>query len=330
MRRDSWVWLRPLGGAAILGVLVWRLGTGPFIDAVRRVDGWSLAATAAIALVTTGCCAWRWTLVAEGMGVAVSRRSAFAACYRSQFLNVTVPGGVLGDVHRGVRHGRDVGDTSRALRSVVWERFAGQLVLVAVAVPVLLLLPSPVREAMPRVTTAAVTGLLLVVALLVLSRARRSRPVLTGALATAAADVRAGLLARHTWPRIAAASALAVAGHVLTFLIAARTAGSTATSGQLLPLALLVLLAMGVPANVAGWGPREGMAAWVFGAAGLGANEGAVTAVVYGLMVFVASLPGAVLVLTARRRRPGSPASRGAAPLWPAPATAGAEGAAGA
>ena len=36
-------------------------------------------------------------------------RGAVAAYYRSQFLNLTLPGGVAGDVHRAVRHGREIG-----------------------------------------------------------------------------------------------------------------------------------------------------------------------------------------------------------------------------
>jgi hypothetical protein len=74
----------------------------------------------------------------------------------------------------------------------------------------------------------------------------------------------------------------------------------------MLPLALLVLLAMVLP-NVAGWGPREGATAWLFGAAGLGAAQGVATAVVFGVMMFVASLPGAVVLVVAwlhRTRRP--------------------------
>ena len=51
------------------------------------------------------------------------------------------------------------------------------------------------------------------------------------------------------------------------------------------------MLAMVLP-SIAGWGPREGVAAWAFAAAGLGAAQGVATAVVYGVMVFVASLPG--------------------------------------
>jgi hypothetical protein len=61
---------------------------------------------------------------------------------------------------------------------------------------------------------------------------------------------------------------------------------------------------MMLPVNVGGWGPREGACAWAFGAAGLGATQGLTVAVVYGLSVFVASLPGAgVLALRWLARR---------------------------
>ena len=76
---------------------------------------------------------------------------------------------------------------------------------------------------------------------------------------------------------------------------------------MLLPLALFVMLAMVLP-SVGGWGPREGMTAWVFAAAGLGAGRGVATAVVYGVMVLVASLPGAAFLVVAWFRRPRSPA----------------------
>jgi hypothetical protein len=123
--------------------------------------------------------------------------------------------------------------------------------------------------------------------------------------AAAARDVRDGLLARRAWPAIALASALVVAGHAATFLVAARTAGVTAPVSQMLPLALLVLLAAALP-NIGGWGPREGVTAWAFAAAGLGASHGVATAVAYGVMVLFASLPGAAVLVVAwlRRTRP--------------------------
>jgi hypothetical protein len=112
----------------------------------------------------------------------------------------------------------------------------------------------------------------------------------------AARDLRDGLLARRAWPAVVLASALVVAGHVATFLIAARSAGATAPPSELLPLALLVIQAAALP-NIGGWGPREGVTAWAFAAAGLGASLGLATAVAYGVMVFVASLPGAAVLL---------------------------------
>jgi hypothetical protein len=73
----------------------------------------------------------------------------------------------------------------------------------------------------------------------------------------------------------------------------------------MLPLALLAMVVVVLP-SVAGWGPREGATAWVFGAAGLGAGQGVATAVVYGVMVLAASLPGAVVLVAVwlRRARP--------------------------
>jgi uncharacterized membrane protein YbhN (UPF0104 family) len=306
MTRTAWAWGRFVGPAAIFAVLVWRLGAGPFIDGIRAVDAGALAAAAGLAVLTTVCCAWRWKLVAGGLGVDLSLRAAVAAYYRSQFLNVTLPGGIVGDVHRGISHGRDVSDVSRALRAVAWERAAGQLVQGVVTVAVLVALPSPVQASMPLVAIALVVGGLGVV-LVARIRPGGGRSAWARARHAAAGDIRAGLLARSAWPRIVLASAIVVGGHAVTFLIAARTAGTTAPASEMLPIALLVMLAMVAP-NVGGWGPREGVTAWAFGAAGLGAQRGVTAAVVYGVMVLVASLPGAVVLVVAWFRRPRRPA----------------------
>jgi uncharacterized membrane protein YbhN (UPF0104 family) len=294
-------WARPLGGLAILAVLLWQLGAGPFVDGLRLINGGAVAAALGIGALTTVCCAWRWSLVAGGLGVRLPLGTAVADCYRAVFLNATLPGGVLGDVHRAVSHGRDVGDVGRGIRAVVWERTAGQVVQLALAVAVLFALPSPVQSAMPVVTAVAVAGVLGAVLLVRalpgdgLSRAART-------LRTARTDIRDGVLARRRWPRIVLASGVAVAGHLATFLIAARAAGSVAPLSRLLPLTLLALVAMGVPANVGGFGPREGVAAWAFGAAGLTAATGVATAVLYGALVLISSLPGAAVLVAQRLR----------------------------
>jgi hypothetical protein len=124
-----------------------------------------------------------------------------------------------------------------------------------------------------------------------------------GWLRAVVGDLRRGLLSNPAWPAIVVASGVVVVGHVTTFLVAARTAGSTGSLVRMVPIALLVLLAMALPVSVGGWGPREGVAAWAFGAAGLGTAQGVATAVVYGLMVLVASLPGVVVLVVAWLRR---------------------------
>ncbi len=300
--RRAWAWVRPLGGVAILAVLLWRLGTGPFLDGVRLISPGALLAATAINVLTTVCAAWRWQTVARGLGVGLPLPTAVAAYYRSQFLNSALPGGVVGDVHRGVRHGLDAGDLGGGLRAVAWERAAGQVVLVVSALALLLVLDSPVRAGMAGLATAAALGALGLV-LLLRALPHRGPSRRARLLRAARADVRAGLLGRRVWPVVAVTSVLVAAGHGGVFLVAAETTGATASPAVLVPLAVLVLLAMAVPLSVGGWGPREGMAAWAFGAAGLGADQGVAAAAAYGVMALVATLPGAIVLGVDRIRR---------------------------
>ena len=293
--RRSLRWARPVVSAAALAVVIWRLGSGPFLDGVRALDGRALLAAAAIFFVTTVCCAWRWKIVARGLGMRLFLPAAVAAYYRCLFLNVTLPSGVAGDVHRGISHGRDVRDVGRALRAVVWERTAGQVIQVVLTVSVLLVLPSPVHSAMPLVAVALVAT---AVGVLVVDRVQsgRGRSRWERVRNAVVSDIRGGLLTKNALPAIALASTVALLGYAVMFLIAARAAGVTAPISRLLPLTFLAILAMVLP-SIGGWGPREGATAWVFSAAGLGADRGAATAVAYGVMVLAASLPGGLVLV---------------------------------
>lgn len=284
-------WARSLAGIVILTFLGWQLGAAPFLDGLRSTTLVALAAGAVITAGTTWCCAVRWSLLAGRLQVAVAVPEAYRACYRAQFLNVTLPAGILGDVHRAIRHGRDAGALARALRSVFWDRVTGQVVQVALAAVAVLMLPGAVRN--------WVLGLLLVgvvVAGLGCAAVAGRRP--GRALAR---ELRAVPGAPGVWQRVAALSALAVGGHLLAFVVAARSVGVAAPLVELVPLGLVVLTASAVPLSIAGWGPREGGAAWIFGAVGLGTETGVAVAVVYGVMVLVATLPGALLL-----RRPAT------------------------
>lgn len=321
-------------GAAILAVLVARVGTGPFVDALRMTSLWSLVAGTAVAALTTVCGAWRWRLVARGLGDELPLRSAVAAYYRSQLLNATLPGGVVGDVHRGVRHGREVGALGRGLRSVAWERSLGQVVQISVTVVVLLMLPSPLR---PAAVVVAVVAVVIGLGLVARSSWRhasgrvgdddteghiaawpaRLRRVVTG-------DLRGILRGRHASWGIALTSVAALLGHAVVFLLAVQATGASLPAAQLMPLTLIVLTASAVPTNVAGWGPREGVAAWAFAAYGLTAAQGVTTAAVFGVLVLVGTLPGvAVLLVDLVARRSAGVAMEGGPQMAGPPATYG-------
>lgn len=298
LTRTVWAWVRVLGGLGILTLLLWRVGTNGFLDGLRVINAGTLLAAFGIGLLTTVLSAWRWCLVARGMGISLPLPDAIADYYRALFFNAALPGGILGDVHRAVRHGRDVGDLGLGVRAVVLERSAGQVVLVAVGVAVLLALPTPALSPAQLLTIPLVTAVVLAAGGLAVvvfagSRLRRATSRWGRAFHTAVSAVRLGLLTRRVWPGIVISSTVAVAGYLATFLVAARAAGATAPTAQLVPLLVLALLAMAIPLNIGGWGPREGVCAWAFAAAGLGAAQGLTVAVVYGLSVFVASLPGA-------------------------------------
>jgi uncharacterized membrane protein YbhN (UPF0104 family) len=293
-------------GAGILGILVVSMGAAPFRIALDSVTIASLALAIAVTAVTTLCAAWRWHIVADRLGIRLPLLVAVAAYYRSQFLNATLPGGVLGDVHRGVRHGRDVGAVGRGLRAVGWERALGQVVQVTLTALVLLVLPFPARTALLVIaavtaTAAAAVGLLFWI----------ERPHARGALARAVSTVTDDLRQLIRVPRAAAgivvASTGVAVGHAAIFMVAARASGVSASLDRLLPIALMVLVVSAVPTNIAGWGPREGAAAWAFAAAGLGGPQGVTTAVVFGVLSLAATLPGAVVLLAGGPRRLAPP-----------------------
>ena len=295
----TWAWVRLGTGALVLGVLVVRIGAGPFVDGVRLTSAWSLLLAAAVTAVTTLCCAWRWRLVAARLGVPMTLTAAVLAVYRAQFLNATLPGGVLGDVDRAVGHGRGSGALGPGVRSVVWERALGQVAQVGITIVILVVLPSPLRIIG---VVALAVGLVAVPIALLMSDAPTPGGIAGRAVRAITSDLRTVLDSARARTGVAVTSTAAVAGHLLVFLLVAHVARVEASPYRLLPLAAVVLLGAAVPANVAGWGPREGVAAWAFAATGPGAAAGVTTAVVYGVMALVATLPGAVVLLAGRRR----------------------------
>ena len=292
-----------LAGVAILAVLVLpaRRRAVP-----RRAPPHRRGRARCVALVvtagTTWCCAWRWSLLAERLDVAVPVRTAYRAYYRSQFLNATLPGGVLGDVHRGdPATAATSGALGRGLRSVVWDRASGQVGAGRAAGRCSLL-----AAACP--DSAARLG--------ARWRLARSPSPWSRVRSCGRAELRRVLRA-GVWPGSSLASALAAA-RARARLRGRRRArwASTAPLPELVPLALVVLARVRAPAERRRLGPARGR-----GRLGLRRRRsrarapGSSVAVVYGVMSLVATLPG-LLTLLAGGYRSATP-SRDPSPRRP-------------
>jgi len=311
--RGLWPLVKVVAGVGILVALVVRLGAQAFVDGLTSIGVGSVLAALALGLLTTAASAARWCIVARALGLRLPLAAAVSDCYRAVFLNSVLPAGVLGDVHRAVGYGRSIGDVGRGVRVVAIERVPCQLAIIVGGRGVLL-------ASRPRLLGAMVPGrsggaelLAVLVALgaAVLWTARHPRAArIRTALRSACTEARSGALSRSTWPGLLALSVVTLAGYLALFFVAARVAGSQASLGELLPLLVLGLLAMALPLNIGGWGPREGVMAVAFGAVGLGAAQGLTTAVVYGVLSLIACLPGAVVLLLAAR----TPVRRNPAP----------------
>jgi uncharacterized membrane protein YbhN (UPF0104 family) len=285
-------------GVLVLAVLVWQFGTGPFTDAWRLTTWRSVLAALVLTAVATLANAWRWRVVAGALGMPLTVLGSVTAYYRSQFLNSALPGGVLGDAHRGVRHGRAAGDLGLGLRGIVWDRVTGQTVQVLLLAVAVVVMPTPLRAYAP-LSTAGVA----VCGLLVWVLARRAHGT-----SYVGRDLQA-LLRPAVAGRMVLSSCVSSTAHVCVFAVAAATAGVHLGPGALVTVALGVLVGSSLPLNVAGWGPREGVTAGLFALVGLGSATGLTVSIVFGVLAAVATVPGAVVLAgdaVVRRRRAGS------------------------
>jgi uncharacterized membrane protein YbhN (UPF0104 family) len=283
-------WLRAVAGTAILAAVVASAGTEPFLRGLAALTPAALAAAFALAAGATAAAAWRWRILATRLGLRLGWRESVAAYYRSQFLNAVLPGGIVGDVHRAVSHGRSVEQFAQATRAVAAERAVGQAVQVVLATAVLAVAGASAYA--PAMVLLLCIGVLALVAAIAALASRR----LAAAVGRELAMLRLALGAPGTLVRVVAASVLVVTAHVATFLVACVAVGVDASEGRVAAAAVIAVLASSIPLSVGGWGPREGAAAWAFGAAGLGSAAGIAAATAYGVLATIALAPGAVVV----------------------------------
>ena len=281
-------WLRLLGGAGILAAARGGWAPAPFVDGLRvdrrrRRAGRARASAWSPPWPAPGAGAW-WP---AGSACGCPLAAAVADYYRALFLNAVLPAGVLGDVDRAVRHGRQTATSAAACGPWCWSASPGRRPSSSLGLAVLLGAgPTPAhgrgrRRCGPAAwALAELLAALVAVAALGLgwSAGRRRR---------GCARVADGAAHRRS-PTPAAACSPAAPGPALAAALRGRAGRlPRAVRGRrprrrLAPprcascsrCSCSALLAMALPLNIGGWGPREGVTAVAFGTAGLGAAQG--------------------------------------------------------
>ena len=274
--------LRVFVPLALIALCLWLSDGRAVLERLSGLSvGWFIGAVVLLNAVTL-LSALRWKLTATALKLPLSAGEAVREYYLAQFVNQTLPGGVLGDAARVVRS-RKGGPMRRAAQAVVLERASGQAGMALVAVLGLLLLvvaPQrvlPAASALPAVAwlpLAFLVALLIGVVPLALGRAGGREDGWRRA-------VREALLRR--WPVQTALSLLVALLTVAGFVLAARATGSALAPTTALLIVPLILTSI------------------ICGVSGLGASGnmgslGGKTFVYYTVSSLLAILTGLVLV----------------------------------
>ena len=314
---------RRLSGAAALrlalgicasGLVFWLILRFIAKSGVERPLAFDLPwALGAVVLTTLqiGVVALRWAFFSRELGAPLAYEAALGAYYVSVFLNQLLPLGMLGDAFRGLWHARRLGAYAApepsvrpaldAATALILDRASGHLALLVLVLPVLPLWWEPLRAAaqgsLSTLGPLAVLSTLLAIFVLVALFSYFWRSALRHTARARQIFFRPSALAVH-----GVCSVLAIFLHVAAFYCAARALGFSLPFGIATRVVPLVLVASMLPSFAFGTGAREAAAAGLYHLLGLRAAEGAEIALALGLLGFVASLPGLLVLALARLR----------------------------
>lgn len=287
----------------LLAILIWSIDGQDLVSRFATLHWPWVWAALALSLPQQLLHAGRWHFTAARLGAGLTYRRALADYYLASFVNQVLPGGIAGDAWRAWRHGRRLtgqqsGGLGIALRAVIYERTAGQVVLLAFVAAGFFLWPRLLGDAFvpPPVMLVLV---LLCLTLCLWWMAGRQNP-LGDRLRAFLTEARQALLASGALPRQIILSGLIVLSYLATYACGLAALGLTVTPAVVFGLLPLVLLAMSLPLSFAGWGLREASAAGLWALAGLPPAEGLAGSLLYGLIILAASLPGAGVLASGR------------------------------
>lgn len=299
--------------ALIIGAVVLFLDGKTLIREVARIPPSALVTGLVLGVGQVFLSAWRWRYTAGRLGHPIPYMQAVREYYLATFTNQVLPGGVLGDVNRALRHGADTDNRAAAAHGVAIERLSGQVVLAAVVLTGFACLSITGSINGTGVTGADFSSPLFwllaavaVIALLGWFLTRKSSRV-SVYFGTLRGDLTRALLSWPAFPVQVLTSLFVVTSYLAVFLVLASGAGylnDLSSAVVIAALCSLLLLSMVIPVTVSGWGVREGAAVILWPMVGLPTEQGVALSVAYGALIFVSSLPGVLFLFNFPARRP--------------------------
>lgn len=259
-RRRAALWaLKIAGTAAGFGYVAWAVPLGRVARAIGRVDLAALAAACAIAVVglAVGAVRWRVLLAAYGAPHRPSLARLFHVYCVGFFYNTYLPGGVGGDVVRGVVTRASFGErgATASMAVVLVERALGLSGLLLLVAGTYVARPLPGTEGV--LPFSALLLALAFAAIFALAAGRRLAPSLPGKLG----EIAASLPAIERALPFAGALGLSLVTQALVaitgWVILASVSGGRVSLPDALVVVPLAMAAVYFPFSVGGAGVRE-------------------------------------------------------------------------
>lgn len=294
-----------LAVSGFLLAFLWHLSGERVLERLEGADPLWVLAGLGCATVAMFAAAMRWRFTAVAVGARISVGRALREFYLASFLNQVLPGGILGDAFRAYRHGKraptdEAGGMGRAVRAVVIERLANQMVvslLMLVSLSLWPWLPGAFDNAHiwgPLVgATLLVGGTLLAIAVFAHRRGG-------GMVERFLRDSRQALLTPRTFAAQLGLGVAVTGTCVVMFYCAARAVHEPLSLFHLVALVPGALLAMSIPISIGGWGLREASAVTLWTMAGLSPEAALASSILYGMLSLLGALPGAVVLAVDR------------------------------
>ena len=280
---------RLAGSAALLALTAWWVDVQAVAAVLSRAQVGPIVVALVLSVPLMLVLAGRWHFTCRRMDLQVSFGAALREYYASTMVNQLVPGGVVGDIGRAVRAGRDnPRNKGAAARSVVLERASGQLVLWALVVVAV-----GWRGELGR-WVLGVASAVVVLTLGVAWGLARWLPEgrVHGWWTAARAEMHQAFVDRGAWAVQLGLSSISLVLLVAMYAACLQAVGASLSPLQLLRVAPLLFAVVSLPVSVGGWGIREATSLALFELEGLDPAAGVAASAAFGAVNLLAALPG--------------------------------------